>query len=430
VTVLAQTKLKQLPVQHSLFSVQASPFGWPQATPPVPQKPLPDGWQVLPGTPGSGRQQPSGQLCASQTHRPALQPWPAGHAPQLPPQPSGPHALPAHSGVQHAWSWQTWPAPQVAQRAPFVPQDSALVPGRQTPSFPGPASQQPLGQLSTVQTHRPFWHTSPPWLQSTQNSPSLPHASRAVPGRHVPPLQQPSQFCGVQQGAAQKLFPVEQNEPDGAALTQTEPGANVWQSPSVVQLNPEASWVPLQKGSPARETRQTHSGPSSRSKQVALGAPGSAQKSWPWQVQLGEQVTHWPFWQISALLQGSQATPPAPQFWSEVPGRQAPLASQQPFGQLSGPHATHWPLWQTSSSSHSLHSAPPVPQNWLVVPAWQLPGWPGLLVQQPFGQLCRVQRHSPSSSSQTCPAAHVPQLPPQPSGPHSRPPQSGSQVQC
>ena len=136
----------------------------------------------------------------------------------------------------------------MTQRAPFVPQDSALVPARQTPTFPGPASQQPVGQLSTVQTHWPFWHTSPPWLQSTQNSPSMPHASRAVPGRHVPPMQQPAQFCGVQQGAAQKLFPVWQNEPDAAAATQTEPGAKLWQVASVVQLNPEASWVPLQKG--------------------------------------------------------------------------------------------------------------------------------------------------------------------------------------
>jgi hypothetical protein len=159
------------------------------------------------------------------------------------------------------------------------------------------------------------------------------------------------------------LFPVWQNEPDGAASTQTEPGAKLWQSPSVVQLNPEASWVPLQKGWPARETRQTHSGPSARSKHVTLGASGSAQKSWPWQMQLGEQVTHWLFWQISALPQRSHAAPPVPQFWSEVPGRQAPLRSQQPFGQLWGPHATHCPLWQTSSSSHSWHSTPPVPQN-------------------------------------------------------------------
>ena len=40
--------------------------------------------------------------------------------------------------------------------APFVPQNSALFPGRQMPGFPGPASQQPLGQLSPVQTHCPF----------------------------------------------------------------------------------------------------------------------------------------------------------------------------------------------------------------------------------------------------------------------------------
>jgi hypothetical protein len=194
---------------HCCWLLQTVPLG--QVThwaPPEPQTSLLVPGTQTPGLPGPLAQQPSGQLCASQTHRPALQPWPAGHEPQLPPQPSGPHALPAQSGVQHAWSWQTWPEPQVTQRAPFVPQDSALVPARQTPAFPGPASQQPVGQLSPVQTHWPFWHTSPPWLQSTQNAPSMPHVSRAVPGRHVPPMQQPEQFCGVQQGAAQKLFPV------------------------------------------------------------------------------------------------------------------------------------------------------------------------------------------------------------------------------
>jgi hypothetical protein len=176
-----------------------------QSWPPMPQAPtLVPGSQVTP----LESQQPL-QLCPVHAQMPfGVHSWPVWQEPQLPPQPSEPHCASVQSGVQHCWSWQTWPEPQVAQRAPFVPQESALVPGRQTPGFPGPASQQPPGQLSPVQTHCPFRHTSPPWLQSMQDPPSMPHASRVVPGRHVSPLQQPAQFCGVQQGAAQKLFPV------------------------------------------------------------------------------------------------------------------------------------------------------------------------------------------------------------------------------
>jgi hypothetical protein len=369
----------------------------------MPQAPtLVPGSQVTP----LESQQPL-QLCPVHAQMPfGVHSWPVWQEPQLPPQPSEPHCASVQSGVQHCWSWQTWPEPQVAQRAPFVPQESALVPGRQTPSCPGPASQQPVGQLSPVQTHCPFRHTSPPWLQSTHCPPFMPQDSRVVPGRQVPPMQQPGQFCGVQQGAAQKLFPVWQSEPDGAASTQTEPGANPWHSRSVAQANPEASWVPLQKGWPARETRQTHSGPSppSATKQVVF-SPGSVQKFWPMQVQLGEQVAHCPSWQSSALLQGSQATPPVPQFWSVFPGTQRPFRSQQPFAQVCAlqPHRPS-----------SEHGWPPghVPQP-LALP--QLSG-PQLRPAQLGTQqspcelhvVAPAAQHSPSQHCRRAPPAHAP----------------------
>jgi hypothetical protein len=80
-------------------------------------------------------QQP-GQLCGVQIHWPVVLshswlPWQPG--PQLPPQPSGPHVLLVQFGTQtHCWFWQAWPAPQVAQRAPPLPQIWFVFPGSQT----------------------------------------------------------------------------------------------------------------------------------------------------------------------------------------------------------------------------------------------------------------------------------------------------------
>jgi hypothetical protein len=65
VSRLAQTPPKQLFEQHSLSWVHARPFGC-------------KGWQM-----------------------PFSHTWQGPHSPQLPLQPSGPHVLPAHSGVQH-----------------------------------------------------------------------------------------------------------------------------------------------------------------------------------------------------------------------------------------------------------------------------------------------------------------------------------------
>jgi hypothetical protein len=72
-----------LPEQHWSLPAQASPFGWPQATPPVPQKPLSLPMQTLVGAPGAGLQQPSGHAAGVQTQFPATQVTPGGPIWQL-----------------------------------------------------------------------------------------------------------------------------------------------------------------------------------------------------------------------------------------------------------------------------------------------------------------------------------------------------------
>jgi hypothetical protein len=63
-----------------------------------------------------------------------------------------------------------------------------------------------------------------------------------------------------------------------------------------------------------------------------------------------------------------------------------------------------------------------------VSPGRQAPGLPGPSEQQPLGQLAVVHRHRPLPSSHSSPVEHVPQLPPQPSGPHWLPWQCGTQT--
>jgi hypothetical protein len=115
---------------------------WPiaqvtQATPPVPQNvALLPGWQ----TPVSS-QQPLGQVCGPQGpvawHWPlwAVQVWPVGQVPQLPPQPSGPHCLPWHCGVQTHVPLRhvDFEPGQFTQACPPVPHACSVFPGWQTP---------------------------------------------------------------------------------------------------------------------------------------------------------------------------------------------------------------------------------------------------------------------------------------------------------
>ena len=109
----------------------------------------------------------------------------------------------------------------------------------------------------------------------------------------------------------------------------------------------------------------------------------------------------------------TQDSPSVPHAELAVPDWQAPVASQQPFGQLAPLQAT-----QTCSASQSsveavqlTQAAPPVPQIALVVPCWQLP----LPSQQPSEQLFASHVQAPAAHS--CPARHETQA--APFAPHS-----------
>lgn len=120
--------------------------------PPVPQVVLPLGWQV-PTLPGPLEQHPVGQVVALQMHPVplALQVVPAGHVPQLPPQPFGPQILPWQFGWQvQAPLTHVFGEVQAVHFTPPVPQ-VVLVLVLQTPTFPGPFEQHPVGQVVALQ---------------------------------------------------------------------------------------------------------------------------------------------------------------------------------------------------------------------------------------------------------------------------------------
>ena len=224
---------------------------------------------------------------------------------------------------------------QSTQAAPFVPQDAPLVPGRQFPL----ASQQPLQVVAShgsgSLTQVPFWQTCPEsqavaqppqcagsvwtsaqvplqqlWApgQSTQVAPAAPQAAPLVPGRQFPvPSQQPSQLPGPQVGVSETQFPFWQVWLDAQAVPQPPQCAG-----SVVR----SAQVPLQ------------------------------QLCWPGQ--------------------STQVVPAMPQDAPLVPGRQLPLASQQP-SQLVEPHVggleTQLPFWQTCPNSSQVWQVWSVPQT-------------------------------------------------------------------
>lgn len=77
--------------------------------------------------------------------------------------------------------------------------------------------------------------------------------------------------------------------------------------------------------------------------------------------------------------------------------------------------ATQAPFWHCSRVVHCLQVPPAEPQAWFVFPVAQAP----LAAQQPFGQLSAVQTHCPLFWSQSEPDGQVnAHTPPQPSGPH------------
>jgi hypothetical protein len=141
--------LSQQPVHWPGRQTQTWPKHWApaphatQASPPPPQKSSTLPFRQM-EAPNSEKQQPSGQLCPSQTH------WPA--ALQRRPTPVWQGGL--HE--THCWSRHPSPEAQTAQAAPPVPQAWMVSPDWHVPGLPGPSEQQPSGQLCRVQTHCPL----------------------------------------------------------------------------------------------------------------------------------------------------------------------------------------------------------------------------------------------------------------------------------
>jgi hypothetical protein len=90
------------------------------------------------------------------------------------------------------------PAGQLTQIWALWPQLLLAVPAKHKPGWPGPFSQQPLGEPTWAQNAASHWHcwlAQWPWKrQSAQLSPFLPHAPTLVPDWHWKfSSQQPAQ---------------------------------------------------------------------------------------------------------------------------------------------------------------------------------------------------------------------------------------------
>jgi len=161
--------------------------------------------------------------------------------------------------------------------------------------------------------------------------------------------------------------------------------------------------------------------------QAAPKLPQAPSVSPPWQAPLPSQhpfghvlslqvePTHAPVWQIAPTTHSAQAAPPVPHAVTRVPASHAPVAPQQPFGQLAAEHVP----WQAPPShvapiAHFAQRLPAVPQTWFVDPVWQVP----LASQQPVGHVWELHVGVPQPPpSHAVPGGHAKQE--LPSTPHT-----------
>ena len=181
--------------------------------------------------------------------------------------------------------------------------------------------------------------------------------------------------------------------------TQTAPA---WpaaaQSASVLQpALPMTTPLPVQNGSPARETTHPQSTPLFIP-QTTLGA-ASTHAFWPAQVQTNwsstnGHATHCLSRQVCVPEQLAHCAAPAPQAWTVTPGSQAPgfpgPLAQHPLGQLAWVQ-TQRPPTQVVPVVHTAQNPPSVPHAWSVEPAWQVP----VSSQQPLEQTTPAQTQRP-----------------------------------
>jgi hypothetical protein len=182
---------------------------------------------------------------------------------------------------------------------------------------------------------------------------------------------------------------------------------------STVEVTQRGNWLP-------QSASVVHVG-ASRQKVTALPTH-SVEPSGSWMQtaqrsgQTSAQARHAPFWQLGVPPPKGQAphcTMP-PQL-SDCGPQTSPRSWQ-----VLGTHAWHSRPIQPCPAPQAWQAAPPVPQTPVAVPGWQVPS----AAQQPSGQVCGVQGETHVPFSHWSAPSHVPQFPPQPSGPQTLPAQS------
>jgi hypothetical protein len=225
---------------------------------------------------------------------------------------------------------QLWPAGQAVHIAPPAPHSDAHweVSATQFPLL----SQQPLGQVVALQTQVPFTHAWPA-AQAAQVVPMAPQvvALCDAKGTQAPLLvQQP-----LEQQVLPQIWLFGQQEKLKLLPTQVLP---------LAQQTPPTAW---------------------------LGQTGLVEvRRRPQVLPLGQQPLAVQVWPAG---QAAHAAPPAPHsdaHW-EVSGRQLPLLSQQPLGQVvalhtQAPFTQAWPLGQAEPVVPQTH--PPLLQVSAVLP--------------------------------------------------------------
>lgn len=203
--------------------------------------------------------------------------------------------------------------------------------------------------------------------------------------------------------------------------------SGLWQRSAYVSLLPVArstkevthvgNWEPAQSAS------VLHNGASPRQPVTALPAhsvdpSGVCRQIAQMSEQASAQARHWPLWQLGVSPRGQT---PHCSVLSQPSGAGPQVAPSS--WQVLGSQASHCWSEQIAASPQTWQAAPPLPHAALAVPGWQTPSG----VQQPLGHVCGVQGLTHWPFSQRNAPSHVPQLPPQPSGPQTLPAQSGAQ---
>ena len=386
-------------------------------------------------------QAPAQLPAARHTPRSARHVVPCLHTPQAPPQPSPPHARPLQSGLHGpqcaAKSPQQMPlATQSPLHEQGVPSGRVLAPpqlpaqptlaAHAVPVVPG-MGRQVCAWLHLPQLPPPWPAPQPrPWQSACSHLPALQNApSPQLP--HEPPQPSGPHARSLHAGAQRA---------QNVARSAQQPWGDFSQSTAHEQRVPSARRL-----TSPHLSLQPIAGAHSAQKSVQQGPPWLPVQS---DRQLHEEVSFLP------LSRGTSRIVPqrpahelaAPQRWlarQSLPALHAPHVPPQPSGPHSRPsqlgaHLAQWvclseqqvPLFSQPGAHEqgAPFSVPKPPQRPLQPPAARQ--LPSLAHPLPTGQLMQASAwpagtQRPAGNAHVRPCGHAPQLPPQPSGPHSAP---------